>query len=605
MKTLKILSILFISIILISSCRKDSAITEIEMTPPTPETNIETALNGFVTDLSGAPVEDATVKILNNITQTNELGYFEFTGLVNEKFAVIEVEKLGYFNQFETFKPTKTATNRIRIKLYEKNISGILSAAAGGAIDIGQSSRVEFQPNSFVDENGNAYNGDVNIYSFFIDPTDENIDQIMPGNLVALNNDNELNVLQSFGMVNVELEGQSGQKLNINKPATLNVAIPFSIANNAPSEIPLWYFDENNGLWKEEGFATLQNGKYVGEVNHFTVWNCDVPSEVTFLSGQIFDSKGVSITQVRVTDLSTGAFFTDWTDSNGFFETAVPQNVNLLLEVLGLCGNEIIFSINIGPFTDLEVDLGVYNISNNNSYGIFSGSLVDCDLLPIENGKVFFKLVNQNISQQVTTDANGVFSVLVPICDMEETEIRALNPATGFISQPITLIPTTNNDLAIVEVCTNISANLGSVIINVDGEEKVFDNCKVEINPNNNGNTSYLFTYYEAFSNVDTLHYYWSFTDLNNDLNNPTWSVLPIFYSPPLNQSSILYYTYTPLYQGGITQVTVDQAATNPGELLQISFSNLRVGKRINDPTGPNVLETFMGNTMTISAVVQ
>jgi len=52
-KTLKILSVLFISIILISSCRKDSAIPEIEMTSPISETNIETTLNGFVTDLSG------------------------------------------------------------------------------------------------------------------------------------------------------------------------------------------------------------------------------------------------------------------------------------------------------------------------------------------------------------------------------------------------------------------------------------------------------------------------------------------------------------------------------------------------------------------------
>jgi WD40 repeat protein len=39
--------------------------------------------------------------------------------------------------------------------------------------------------------------------------------------------------------------------------------------------MPLWYFDETLGMWKEEGTATLKNGVYTGTVTHFTDHNLD------------------------------------------------------------------------------------------------------------------------------------------------------------------------------------------------------------------------------------------------------------------------------------------------------------------------------------------
>ena len=44
----------------------------------------------------------------------------------------------------------------------------------------------------------------------------------------------------------------------------------------APETINLWYFDEENGYWKEEGQAIKDGNKYVAEVTHFTWWNCDI-----------------------------------------------------------------------------------------------------------------------------------------------------------------------------------------------------------------------------------------------------------------------------------------------------------------------------------------
>ncbi len=604
MKALKPFFAILLVLTLIASCRKDTLVTETEIEPPIPQTNIETTLNGFVTGRSGEPLADASVKILNKTTQTNELGYFEITGLVNQQFAVIEIEKAGYFNQYETIKPSRTSINRTRIQLTEKLLSSSVNAATGGTVFINQGSSVEFQPNSFVDESGNIYSGLVSVYSFYIDPTDANVDQIMPGNLVGINTNEELNILQSFGMVNVELEGQDGQKLNINKAATLKVDVPSSIENNAPAEIPLWYFDEESGLWREEGSGSFENGKYIGEVNHFTIWNFDYASSVTFITGQIYENEGISISRVRITDLSTGASITDWTDSNGIFEGGVPQNADLLLEVLSFCGENIIFSENIGPFTTDEVDLGAYYLTDNSNFSLVSGTMVDCDQAPIANASVFFYLPNQSLSLQTTTNALGAFSRLIPTCDGEPIEVRGLNSETGFVTQPLIAEPNPTVDLGDIEICTNISGEFGSVVMEVDGEQKIFDNCTVAISENADG-VSYLFQYSELLAPDQTIYYTWVLTDSNNDLNNPNWSDIGPLYSPPSNAENIYYNTYTPSYETGVTNILIQQEASTTGELMILDFSNINIGKRLNDPNGPNTYTNFPGCSLSVSAVLQ
>jgi hypothetical protein len=46
-----------------------------------------------------------------------------------------------------------------------------------------------------------------------------------------------------------------GEKVELAEglPATLTFAVPASMKDQAPATIPLWYFDEDEGIWKEEG----------------------------------------------------------------------------------------------------------------------------------------------------------------------------------------------------------------------------------------------------------------------------------------------------------------------------------------------------------------
>ncbi|MFK7771693.1 MAG: carboxypeptidase-like regulatory domain-containing protein [Saprospiraceae bacterium] len=583
--------------------------TEIITVPNEPEINIEGDLNGFITDRNGDAVAGAQVTILNAFTETDEFGFFEIKGLVNEKFAVIKVEKFGYFDQIKTFVPSKNTTSRTRIQLTEKSAPKTFAANTGGEISIGQNSSVQFQANSIVDEQGNAYNGNVNVYSFYIDPTHNDLDQIMPGNLMARNTNNELQVLESYGMVNVILEGDGGQKLNINKPATLTADVPNSILNTAPDEIPLWHFDEEKGLWMEEGKAVLQNGKYIGDVEHFTFWNFDVPGEFTQISGQIFDNKGVAILNVRITDIATGASFTSWTNESGGFDGFVPQNVNLLLEILDICGTTVLFSENIGPFTSDVEDLGIFNISSSTNFSLVSGTLVDCNLEPIPNGRVIFYIETHSFYQQASTNALGEFSALIPTCDLAEIQLSGVDPNTGFVSAAQTLQISPNIDAGNVVACINVDPSLGSVTINIDGfAPKIFDNCYVKTNNINGTDTiSYLFVFLEDLGNGDTIQYFYSLKETNNDINNPNFQQsLYLSFSIPSNASSSLTFdAYFDIFFQSNTVVTVDQVASNVGEILGVTLDNVKISIKEYDANGPDPVTEYLDSSISFSAVIK
>ena len=598
---------------LLSGCREDSFFLDSENNGPMPENLYEITVSGFVTDEDSNPISGAEVSLVTDMAVTNEMGYFEVTGLADEQLALVTVSKPGFFKGFRTLVPSqsKTAKNRTRIQLIKRIATTSFESSSGGSATIGDKSKVTFQANSIIDSQGNAYDGPVLVYSHYIDPTDADIDQYMPGNMMARDSQEEMAILQSFGMINVELQSVTGEELNIDQPATIEVEVPPSLLSNAPATIPLWYFDESDGLWKEEGSASLNGGVYQGEVNHFTPWNCDVAEVVTFIEGQVVDGRGVSFVKIRVTDLATGAVYNAWIDTDGFFAGVVPQDTELLFEILGFCGDDdVLFSSTIGPFAEDLVNLGVFDITNNNDLTFFSGLLVDCSQVPLTSGEVYFNLPSLGYYQQVSIDDDGTFNALIPSCGMAEILVRGMNLANGLVSETISVIPDGQSVvLETIEVCIDVSPSLGSIEMNlfdlgVFAEQKLFDNCTVSINPNNNlGQTSYVFRYYELLPPVnDTITYFWLLEDANNDINNPNWVSASLFYSPPASAENSVYNKYTP---GSIPfpTITVDQVANTTGELMIISFDNITIGRRTNNPDGLNDYTSFAGSNITITAV--
>ena len=165
-----------------------------------------------------------------------------------------------------------------------------------------EAEQLHFLANGIVSGNGNAYTGEVIVTAKRIATDDPRLTDLMPGGLIAMDAEGATRVLGTIGMVAVELRSSAGEELNLANGSKATVL--FQVADdqlvNAPSEIPLWYFDEDRGLWIEEGIATLQNGSYIGEVAHFSFWNCDAPFPLIHLCGQISCSNGEAASWFKV-----------------------------------------------------------------------------------------------------------------------------------------------------------------------------------------------------------------------------------------------------------------------------------------------------------------
>ena len=603
MKNYNHLLAILLSILIISACGDD-------ITNPGPGDNnssldlqatIEASLIGYISDSDGAPIDGAEVSILDKSVQSDVYGFFSISGLIRENQGIIVVKKNGYFDQFKTLIPSKTNTNRTIIRLIKKDNVQTITASEGGQVGILGEHNVQFEPNSFIDEGGNVYSGTVNVYSHYIDPTDPELDLNMPGNLMAFDVNDNLNILQSFGMVKIELEGDNSQKLNIDKPATLTLDVPSALSSMAPNEIPLWFFNEETGFWKEEGKAELVDGKYVGEVNHFTFWNCDIPSDLfTLLKGQVVNGQNSPLLKVRITNISNGQAVADWTDREGYFDGYVPKNEKLLLEVVENCGVNVIHSEEIGPFEGNSADAGVIDISNSPNLVSIEGTLVSCEGSAIMKGKVIVEVSNSGFKEVVETAADGSFMVTISHCNNPDLRLTFLDYDNKVTSSPTEYSVTSNLDIGTVEVCGLPS----SVIIEYSGGTKVIEGCTLTIEEKN-GRTVYKFRaidYFNEETEEPTIQS-WSMEDENNDLSNPKWFSMGWSLSPP-PQPVNDYADFFTTFQGFGAKPEVLQNATDPGDILSLRFEdvNFFIRRFFKDGTISDINEN---GTWTLSGVLQ
>jgi len=446
-----ILYILSFTLLLLTACRKDSDIIIDTPNNPIPGVEIQAAIQGVVTDRQGNAMEDVLVSMGGVNTQTDENGVFLISDRIQGQRALLNFSKAGYFDLQKAVFASKTGLARLFVELTERNNAASIQSSSGGQVTIQGGGKATFAPNSFVDEQGNAYSGTVSVFSRFIDPTDENIDRFMPGDLTATDADNEVVSLQSFGMVEVQLEGTSGQKLQINQAATLEFPVPAALLSQAPSKIPLWYYDEATGLWKEEGEATLQGDTYIGQVNHFSLWNCDLPAEVIFLEGTLVDEgNNPVIASIRIRRPSTGEARFGYTSQAGYYGGLVPANEVLLMEVLDDCGVAV-YTANIGPFAD-NTDMGTTVVTIPTGWTSFTARLVDCNQEASVGLYLIVNVLGGN-SHSFFPDSMGIVSGYIATCQATDIIFTAYDLITREGGTAVTLAGASVIDAGTLVAC--------------------------------------------------------------------------------------------------------------------------------------------------------
>ena len=420
-------TLLVSSLLLFIACNKNSdtgssgTITDPNHIPA--EQTVTASLQGRVVDENGLPVQGAAVASGGTTATTDVNGIFTFKDIsMSSRFGFVKVNKQGYFTGSRSIITNASASNYVSIQLIPRVAKGSFVAATGGAIAVQTGDTVTFTGAAVVNAATNAgYTGNVHVFATYLDPTDANLSKYMPGDLRGVDTSGRETSLRSFGMMAVELEGDAGEKLQIatGQKATLSWTIPASLQATAPATIPLWYFNDSSGRWIEQGTAVRQGSNYIGQVGHFSFWNCDAPVATVNFKVRLKDQHGnpVAYTLIRMQSQDYGVGI-GYTDSSGYAQGLLPKGQSFLLQVVTDCGS-MLGGVNVGPALS-DQDLGTVTITIDHGELTLTGTVVDCYGKPVSNGFVNAYLDGLNyraalVNGAFTLPVNRCFSTSVPV----------------------------------------------------------------------------------------------------------------------------------------------------------------------------------------------
>ncbi len=431
---------------LFSSCSNDSGNNGNSIdTPLNFGSEVSKNFTGQIVDENNSPLSNVAITISNKTAITDVNGIFIISAAtVHDKFAYITAKKAGYIDGSRSLVPT-SGINNVKITMLTGTVIGTVNSGNSGAVSLPNGTKVTFDGN-FKTETGQAYSGSVSVIMHHLNPSDPTILDKMPGMLLAQNSNGEQRVLETYGMLNIEMRGSSSQKLQLTTSAQIEMPIASSQLASSPTTIPLWHFDETLGYWKEEGLATKQGTKYVGTVSHFSWWNCDVQFPTINLTVTVVNTVGSPLSNLKVALRRASSTYSvnGFTNNLGQVCGLVPANETLTMTVYDTCDN-VIYTSSVGPFS---ADTTLPNVVITNSTiqsTLVQGNLLKCDGTNVSNGYVLLHYGNQNVLANVT---NSSFSFTMLVCSATNTgftlqgfdyeNLQTTNPINFTFTNPIT-----------------------------------------------------------------------------------------------------------------------------------------------------------------------
>lgn len=494
-----LLCILLLSCLWIGSCINIEPIDNIpnDSSSATLENTgfLNASVYGRVIDESGSPIIDADVRYKSGLNQkqvkTDEDGYFWLNEVKNMgNAAFVSVTSPRRFEAFRKIPLVENRSNYTEIKMIDRIVVGNIDASSGGSLSNLDGAKLDLPPNAIVDNSGEIYNGAVAIAMAWIDPSTEDLAQRMIGDLSGINENGELQALRTMGMIQVELIADDGSLLNLSQGslATLTFPIPSELMPIAAPTIPLWSYNETEGIWLQEGEAFLENDTYVGEVSHFSSWNVDFKYDIIEISGQVKINVsnqlsertvvvGASFLQVFVCSDLIGSIG-GWLCEDGSFSFYnFPKDERFELKVLDICG-KVIFQDTYGPFSesvDLE-EIVIDDLLLNNSMVNIRGRAVNCNNEIVSNGYV--RVASGEQINRYPLDDDGTFDLSYFRCDLDSIELQIADVDATQTSEEITFDsndPT--QEFLEISVCNDLD---NFISIDIEGLENfllIQNNC--------------------------------------------------------------------------------------------------------------------------------
>jgi hypothetical protein len=242
-----------------------------------------------VSNKAGFALLDVPVTINGTTVNTDQFGLAQFDGISQTALMLVSASKEGYLTQTYQYSFDASQESAVASLTLQKinPVSHVVDSTE--AVDITETelhTKLMLAANSFVDAQGNAVTGDIDIT---ITPIDiRAVDSAFLGGGQALTDSGEAVALISTGMADYQFS-QNGAAVSLAPGASATIEMDLAVTTGDDGRvfvegdtIEMWWFDSATGFWVEEGVGTVQLSttsetglKLVATVNHFTTWNWD------------------------------------------------------------------------------------------------------------------------------------------------------------------------------------------------------------------------------------------------------------------------------------------------------------------------------------------
>jgi len=307
---------------------------------PEPPVTVTGKVTGKVINgQTGEAIQNARLSNGSASATSNAQGEFELAGVAPASRTVIRVNATGYGEGLPTAAVVANQTTDIAtVELQPVDVTGGGDAATAITVTAPNTpASVSLPANGLVRPDGSPATGAVSVALSAVNPA-LNVNA-MPGQYLVAPASGGTGVMESWGAINVTLQNTAGERLNLapGKTATIRIPVATRSASN-PATIPLFYFDEATGFWKQEGSATLTGSGagqyYEGTVSHFTYWNADQLMNTVYVNGCVADDAGsTNLENIRVSSdgIDYSSSSSVLTNAQGKFRIAMKKNAQATL----------------------------------------------------------------------------------------------------------------------------------------------------------------------------------------------------------------------------------------------------------------------------------
>ncbi len=299
----------------------------------------DAGLEGILKDsATGVVLANVSVSVGGCTTTTDANGVYTLSDLSANEEAVINFEKEGYLQgsvsiQLKILSGDDTvSSNYLEYTMHAHDKQWNYDSSEQIA-----STHITVDASvAYIDSEEKPYNGTIAAYLTLIDITTDEGKDVFTGAFKGINTNGEMVQFDSYGLISILLKDSNGNTVELADEETATLGFDAVSSLEKPSTLPLWYYDYEQGLWVEEGYAELQeDGSYQGDIPHLGTWSLNRPIEDApgIYRGRIVYTDGTPAQDIRIHAVGTNWSSSDLsTDSEGIFEIKVIPDSSFQLK---------------------------------------------------------------------------------------------------------------------------------------------------------------------------------------------------------------------------------------------------------------------------------